>query len=112
MIYCGIFIICLLGQRVNLVGKVGRAVIKSVYRRRTDNTIAKGKGTKHTHKTKDRVTRIPLKTVGELRCSGRVSSSCYTRLIHDQIAGEGKIFTFLAKIEIIIERKSTGNIYK
>ena len=31
-----------------------------------------------THKTKDRVTRIPLKTRGDLRCSGRVSSSCST----------------------------------
>ena len=36
------------------------------------------KTTKHTHKTKDRVTRIPLKTGGELRCSGRVSSSSST----------------------------------
>ena len=34
--------------------------------------------TKHTHKTKDRVTRTPLKNRGELRCSGRVSSSCST----------------------------------
>ena len=34
--------------------------------------------TKHTHKTKDRVTRTPLKTGGELMCSGRVSSSCST----------------------------------
>jgi hypothetical protein len=32
--------------------------------------------TKHTYKTKDRVTRTPLKTGGELRCSGRVGSSC------------------------------------
>ena len=38
----------------------------------------KQQSTKHTHKTKDRVTRTPLKTGGELRCSGRVSSSCYT----------------------------------
>ena len=30
--------------------------------------------TKHTYKTKDRVTRTSLKTGGELRCSGRVSS--------------------------------------
>ena len=30
------------------------------------------------NKTKDRVTRTPLKTGGELRCSGRVSSSCST----------------------------------
>ena len=31
-----------------------------------------------THKTIDRVTRIPLKTGGELRWYGRVSSSCST----------------------------------
>ena len=36
----------------------------------------KQRSTKQTHKTKDRVTRTPLKTGGELRCSGRVSSSC------------------------------------
>ena len=29
----------------------------------------KQRSTKHTHKTKDRVTRTPLKTEGELRCS-------------------------------------------
>jgi hypothetical protein len=34
--------------------------------------------TKHTCKTKDRVTRTPLKPGGELRCSVRVSSSCST----------------------------------
>ena len=32
--------------------------------------------TQHTHKTKDRVTRIPLKSGGELRCSERVNRSC------------------------------------
>jgi len=36
----------------------------------------KQRSTKHTHKTKDRVTRTPLKTGGELRWSGRVGSSC------------------------------------
>jgi hypothetical protein len=36
--------------------------------------------TKHTYKTKDRVTRTPLKTGGELRCSGRPNSSCPTNL--------------------------------
>jgi hypothetical protein len=30
------------------------------------------------YKTKDRVTRTPLKTEGELRCSGTVSKSCST----------------------------------
>jgi len=32
----------------------------------------KQRSKKHTYKTKDRVTRTPLKTVGGLRCSGRV----------------------------------------
>ena len=34
--------------------------------------------TKHTRKIKDRVTRTPLKTGGELWCSERISSSCST----------------------------------
>ena len=34
--------------------------------------------TKHTHKTKGGVTRIPLKSGGEFMCSGRVGSSCST----------------------------------
>ena len=38
----------------------------------------KQRSTKHTHKTKDRVTRTPLKLGGELMCSGRVSISCST----------------------------------
>jgi hypothetical protein len=47
--------------------------------------MAKGKCTKgqtmiykNTRKTKDRVTRTPLKIRGELRCSGRVNSSYST----------------------------------
>ena len=61
--------------------------------RRTDNTMAKiqkdrqhnGKkkkdkqrSTKHTHKTKDRVTRTSPKTGGERRCSGMVRNSSST----------------------------------
>ena len=38
----------------------------------------KQRSTKHTHNTKDRVTRSPLKTGGEHRCSGRISSSFST----------------------------------
>ena len=38
----------------------------------------KQRSTKHTHKTKDRGTRIPLNTRYELRYSGQVSSSCST----------------------------------
>ena len=40
----------------------------------------KQRSTKHTHKTKDRITRTPLTTGGELRCSGRVSSSCWLKV--------------------------------
>ena len=36
----------------------------------------KYRSTKHTYKTKDRVKRTPLKSGGELMCSGRVRSSC------------------------------------
>jgi hypothetical protein len=36
------------------------------------------RSTKHTYKTKDRVTRTPLKTGGDLRCPGRVNGSCST----------------------------------
>ena len=42
----------------------------------------KQRSTKHTHKTKDRVTRTPLKTGGDLRCLGRTSSSCSTRKVY------------------------------
>ena len=45
----------------------------------------KQRSTKHTQTTKDRVTRTPLKTEGELRCSGRVSSSCSTSDTHSSI---------------------------
>jgi len=38
-------------------------------------TKDKQRSTKHAHKTKDRVTRTPLKTGGELSCPGRVGSS-------------------------------------
>jgi phage gpG-like protein len=38
----------------------------------------KQRSTKHTHKTKYRVTRTPLKTGDELMCSGRLSNSCST----------------------------------
>jgi hypothetical protein len=64
--------------------KIPKGQSESVYRRRTDNTVAKRKSTKvqrstkHTYKTKDRVTRTLLKTGDELRYSGRVNSSCST----------------------------------
>ena len=42
------------------------------------STKGQKRSTKHTHKTKDRVTRTPRKTGGEHRCSGRVTSSYST----------------------------------
>ena len=42
----------------------------------------KQRSTKHTHKTKDRVTRTLLRTGGELRCSRTVRSSCSTSGTH------------------------------
>ena len=42
----------------------------------------KQRSTKHTYKTKHRATQTPLKTWGELRCSGRVGSSCSTSGTH------------------------------
>ena len=36
----------------------------------------KQRSIKHTYKTKDQLTRTPLKAGGELRCLGRLSSSC------------------------------------
>jgi len=47
--------------------------------------MAKRKSTKGQttiYKTKDQVTQTPLKTGGELRCSGRVSSSYSTSGTH------------------------------
>ena len=65
--------------------KIPKGYSESVNRRRTDNTMAKEKGqqdkqpsTKHRHKTKNRVTRTPLKTGCELWCSGRVGGSWST----------------------------------
>ena len=64
----------------------------------------KQRSTKHTHKTKDRVTRTPLKTVGELRCSGRVVSSCYT-------SGTGRVNVVTDSVIILFYlREIKGNI--
>ena len=42
----------------------------------------KQRSTKHAHQTKYRVTLTPLIPEGELRCSGRVNSSCSTSGTH------------------------------
>ena len=57
----------------------------------------KQRSTKYTHKTKDRVARTPLKTRGELMCSGRVSSSCSTNSCLESIC-KGDTLLFLLVI--------------
>jgi hypothetical protein len=60
-------------------------VIRGYLRILEDNTMAKRKSAKGQitiYKTKDRVTRTPLKTGGELRSSGKVGSSCSTSGTH------------------------------
>jgi hypothetical protein len=59
----------------------------AVNRSKSDNTMAVRKGTSKdpqstTQKSKDRAIRTPL-FMGELRCSGKVSSSCSTSAICD-----------------------------
>ena len=64
----------------------------------------KQRSTKHTYKTKVRVTRTPLKTGGEFRCSGRVSSSCSTsdtrsaNLVYGPVCHPQKCYMYLTKI--------------
>jgi hypothetical protein len=78
---------------------------------RQEKTVQKDKqrSTKHTYKTKDRVTRTPLKTGGELRCSGKVSNSCSTSVTRRVILAtnpviyheRGKDREFLRQVENI-----------
>jgi hypothetical protein len=58
--------------------------------KRTNNDLQK-----HTYKTKDRVTRTPLKTGGERRCSGRVSSSCSGLLLTRKLLNQGFLLVML-----------------
>jgi tRNA A37 methylthiotransferase MiaB len=55
--------------------KISKAMIGSVQKVLVENKEKdKQRSTKHTYKTKDRITRTQLKTWGELRWSGSVSS--------------------------------------
>ena len=60
------------GQQTSSDGKCSHCLWQGELKR------TKKRSTKHTHKTKNQVTWTQLKTGGELRCSGRVSSSCST----------------------------------
>jgi hypothetical protein len=54
------------------------SVTQTVQRSKENVQNDKQLSTKHTYKTKDRVTRAPLKTGDELMCPGMESSSCAT----------------------------------
>ena len=62
--------------------KIPNRIHKSKKNRQHNGQKDIQRSTKHTHKTKNRVTRTPQKTGGELRCSRRVSSSCSTSGTH------------------------------
>ena len=91
--------------------------------RRTDNAIAKRKGTINndlqniTLKTKDvRVIRTPLKTGGERRCSVRITSSCCTsgtgsvNLVTNQVISHG-ILIGTTRSEIPFQLREIYSIY-
>jgi hypothetical protein len=57
----------------------------------------KQRSTKHTHKTKDWVTRTSLKTRGELRCSRRISSVTLIHVILSMLLSK----TYIASLSIL-----------
>jgi len=61
-------------------GSISNEIIRNCIKWHCKEKVQKDKqrSTKHTYKTKDRVTRTSLKTGVELRCSWRVSNSCST----------------------------------
>jgi hypothetical protein len=75
------FLLHLYMYRSVICCKVQKGLSESVYRSEGQTTQwpkekvqkYKQRSTKHTYKTKDRVTRTPLKFGGEFRCSGRVA---------------------------------------
>jgi hypothetical protein len=78
----------------------------------------KQRSTKHTYKTKDRVTRAPLKTGGKLMCSGRVSSSCLNsgtrrepRLVMTDIVFFVKYYYVCLIKELVILKNSSSPRY-
>ena len=68
-------------------------------------TVQKDKqwSTKHTYQTKDRVTGTPLKHRGELRCSGRVGSSCST--------SDTRHVNLVTNPVKVMMRKEPGSVY-
>ena len=55
-------------------------------------------------KTKDRATRTPLQTVGEVRCSGRVGSSCST-------CGITSCWVYISQLQTLLYWLNLGYIH-
>jgi hypothetical protein len=72
--------------------------------RQNNGQKKKYKRTNNAHKTKDRVTRTPLKIGGELKCSGRVSSSCSTRICYCK-------YSFISFLLIIDVQNFTDDLF-
>ena len=62
------------GWRYQRVIRIRKSTKNRQHNGQWDNQIS----AKHTHKTKNWVTRFPLKIGGELRCSGRLNSPYFT----------------------------------
>ena len=79
----------------------------------------KQRSTKHAYKTKDRITRTPLKTEGEIFCSGRVGSSCSTtypchvNLITNPVTSHewGELVKFQINILEMFYKVTLGSIF-
>jgi len=66
--------------------------------------------TNHTYKTKDRVTRTPLKTRDELMCSGGVNSSCSTSDTHNHLLHR-TVYSQKTSVSIILPNCSDTLIF-
>ena len=62
----------------------------------------KQRSTKHTYKTKDRVTWTPLKTGGELRCSGRVSRILISPLVSSNSSCSFVLFLLVIVLSVLL----------
>ena len=97
--------------------KISKGQSESVYRRRTNNTMAKRyqRGNQNPYIEEEQTTqwskekgqkykqRSTLKTGGKLRCSGRVGSSCSTSGTRRVIPGENHQTTVIKLITVFIE---------
>jgi hypothetical protein len=71
----------------------------------------KQRSTKHTYKTKDRVTQTQLKTGGKFKCSGRVGSSCSTSDIRRVNLATNPFYVGLYKHNDLYQQTNDVDLY-